>query len=238
MTAVKHRLRTADRRALYPFGLQGAGARSRAFSGDRVRSTRRKALDGAEALPCSGRVPGPERGRAQRRLSSCPGTLPVGETRGCGGKATALRGAHTANSAVLQLQRNTKFYTTNAGVGGFSSRIHTGFENLNNLNSTASSGSFGLCRRNGDIKVNDSGKPSALVPAQTVSDRGGEKQAVLRPYRWVLTSIQMRRGRRSSFIALSRELAHSFRNLRERVRHKFLHGRHYLSLPLIGGHGR
>lgn len=90
MTAVEHCLRTADQRALYQIGLQGAGARSRAFSGDRVRSTRRKVLDGAEALPCSGRVLGLERGRAQRRLSSCPGTLPVGETRGCGGKALAF----------------------------------------------------------------------------------------------------------------------------------------------------
>lgn len=89
MNAVKHGLRTADPRAHYTFGLQSAGARSRAFSGDRVRSTWRKALDGAEALPRLGQVPGPERGRAQRRLSSCPGTLPVGETRGCGGKAPA-----------------------------------------------------------------------------------------------------------------------------------------------------
>ena len=74
---------------------EGAGEESGAFSGDRARSARRKALDASEApqpLPQGS-------GQGKRSVASAPfpEPLPTGEVRGSGGKAPGLRGAREGN---------------------------------------------------------------------------------------------------------------------------------------------
>ena len=63
---------------------QVTGAGSRGFSGDRALA-RRKPLD-AVAVAIASRMGGRKEHEAQRSVPS-PATLPVGETRGVGGKA-------------------------------------------------------------------------------------------------------------------------------------------------------
>lgn len=69
----------------------GAGGGSRASSGDRAHRARREALDAPEAPSRSQQGSGRE--GSGNAAPSLPDPLPVGETRGCGGKAPTLRGA-------------------------------------------------------------------------------------------------------------------------------------------------
>lgn len=69
-------------------------AGSRAFSGDRALA-RRKALDAAEVAIAS-RKGGRKEHEAKRSVPS-PATLPVGETRGFGGKAPGTSSTTTNN---------------------------------------------------------------------------------------------------------------------------------------------
>tara|TARA_E500000305_G_scaffold107281_1_gene107025 strand:+ start:724 stop:1455 length:732 start_codon:yes stop_codon:yes gene_type:complete len=74
---------------------EGAGEESGAFSGDRARSARRKALDASEApqpLPQGS-------GQGKRSVASTPfpEPLPTGEVRGSGGKAPGKRGTRHEN---------------------------------------------------------------------------------------------------------------------------------------------
>lgn len=74
----------------------GDGGESRPSSGDRAAKARREGLDAPETPPRSPQGSGSE--GSGNAAPSLPVPLPVGETRGCGGKAPARRRARGAGN--------------------------------------------------------------------------------------------------------------------------------------------
>ncbi len=124
---------------------QVTGAGSRGFSGDRALA-RRKPLD-AVAVAIASRMGGRKEHEAKRSVPS-PATLPVGETRGFGGKAPeCLDRDLGAFEAILRrfigvlcvgkLQRHRKLNPVGGSCCCFRINSSVGFQEGNNLNSCA-----------------------------------------------------------------------------------------------------
>lgn len=210
---------------LMPMLIQGSGvsrsgpsggALSGSFSGDRVRSTRRKGLDGVEPLPRSGRVPGPERGRAQRRLSSCPGTLPVGETRGYGGKAPTLQNFSLSAS---ELKRELKPNSADRRIRGLCLDLSASFGDRQDRNPAAPRSGFSLLNCHRKIEVDETCvNRSSLINPQ-------KHKVLLFPGGFILSSSH---GEHSGSlrVLLCIELKGSIRNLLKCFSNKILDSQH------------
>lgn len=136
-------------------------AGSRAFSGDRALA-RRKALDAAEVAVAS-RKGGRKEHEAQRSVPS-PATLPVGETRGFGGKApdssssaesyAANRGwfGDTIVTGIWQSQWNGKVNTVCTCCVGAAFHAAVCLEEGHNFDASAGLSICAVARCNRDIK--------------------------------------------------------------------------------------
>ncbi len=128
---------------------QVTGAGSRGFSGDRALA-RRKPLD-AVAVAIASRMGGRKEHEAKRSVPS-PATLPVGETRGFGGKAPigsvvafwctdcviGLWGSRSATCpSIGQTQRNGKLNTVGSGCSCFRAGASISFQEGHDLNTSA-----------------------------------------------------------------------------------------------------
>ncbi|RCK48934.1 hypothetical protein TH30_00955 [Thalassospira profundimaris] len=204
-------------------------AGSRAFSGDRALA-RRKALDAAEVAIAS-RKGGRKEHEAKRSVPS-PATLPVGETRGFGGKAPDL-GSHARTSnnswccagwlAIVASVRKSKWdgelHPVCAGSVGPAFNRAVCFKKRYDLNSATSLSAGVVACCNSDVKRDRHDYVITVGVAVVLADQDASGRKIFAVWEWRVCASP-------SVATFGRKLTQGVNDLCEGVFHKIFQRKH------------